>query len=415
MTEKRAFVIGAGVAGLAAATSLVENGVAVTVLEAAPQAGGRCRSFFDKQLGCDIDNGNHLALSGNLDVMAYLRRVGARDEIDELAPVFPFYDLASGEHWEIALGRGRIPWRLLCPHHGIPGTRLVDFWRSRKVLSATPQETVAEVLGDTGALYEKFWKPFSVAVLNTEPQHAAAALLTPVISETLMQGGDACRPVLAKRGLGFSFVDPALDYLRSNGAEVRLGVRCREIAISQGRVQALDVEGEQLQIRDGDIVISALPPGVASDLLPGLSAPRDFRAIVNVHFRLGQPQETPRIVGLTGGLAEWLFVRGEVASVTISAAEHVVDEAADAIAQRVWQEISRVPGVARPDMPPVRVIKEKRATFAQTVQEIGRRPGHSTAHANLWLAGDWTDTGLPATIEGAVRSGHRCAALALNT
>ncbi|MGJ3260946.1 MAG: hydroxysqualene dehydroxylase HpnE [Rhodospirillales bacterium] len=415
MTERRAFVLGGGVAGLAAATALAENGVHVTLLEAVPQAGGRCRSFFDKQLGCDIDNGNHLVLSGNRDVMRFLARTGASESVDVLPPRFPFYDVATGKGWEIKLGRGRMPWRLLCPHHGIPGVRLGDYWRSRKLLRAGPDDTVESILAGTGMLYERFWKPFAVAVLNTEPETAAAALLAPVIEETLLKGGAACRPVLARRGLGFSFVDPALEYLRGKGADVRLGVRGRNIGIAGGRVTHLDLEGETVAIGKGDIVISALPPSVAADMIPGISVPDDFRAIVNVHFRLARPQPAPQIIGILDGVAEWLFLRGDIASVTISAAEHVVDDAADDIAARVWRDVSAVLDLDSGKMPPVRVIKEKRATFAQTPAQVGRRPAHATEIGNLWLAGDWTDTGLPATIEGAIRSGHRCAGLALNT
>ncbi len=414
MTERHAYVIGGGVAGLAAATVLAERGILITLIEAAPQAGGRCRSFFDKQLGCDIDNGNHLVLSGNTDVAAYLKRIGASDTVDVLPPAFLFRDLATGEAWEIRLSEGCIPWRLLCPHRGIPGARLMDYWRSRRVLEAGAADTIQGLLADTGALYSRFWKPFAVAVLNTEPENAAAALLKPVIKETLLKGGQACRPILAKRGLGFSFVDPALDYLRGKSADIRLGVRCREIRTSQDRVSAIDLDGEILQVNEDDIVISALPPVVATDLLPGLSAPEDFRAIVNVHFRLDKDVALPSIIGIVGGTAEWLFLRGNIASVTISAAQHVVDAAAEDIAATVWRDIASLLGRHAEVLPPVRVIKEKRATFAQTPENAHLRPSNATELRNLWLAGDWTDTGLPATIEGAVRSGHRSAALALN-
>lgn len=414
MSEQRAYVIGGGVAGLAAATAIAEKGVSVTLAEAAPQAGGRCRSFFDRQLACDIDNGNHLVLSGNTDVASYLRRIGAGDTVDILSPVFPFRDVATGEDWEIKLSSGRIPWRLLCPHHGIPGVHIRDYWRSRRILKATDSDTVEGLLSDTGELYLRFWKPFAVAVLNTEPETAAAALLKPVIEETLLKGGLACRPVLAKRGLGYSFVEPALAYLGRKNAPVRLGTRCRKIVMSHDRVRSIDLEGEMIDIGEKDIVISALPPSVVTNWLPNVSAPQDFRSIVNVHFRLDDGMKTPSITGIVGGTAEWLFLRGNIASVTISAAEHLVDDPAEDIATRVWRDIAPILERDPAILPPVRVIKEKRATFAQTPENVALRPANVTMLRNLWLAGDWTDTGLPATIEGAIRSGHRCAALALN-
>jgi squalene-associated FAD-dependent desaturase len=410
----RAFVIGGGLAGLAAASALCEQDVAVTLVEAAPQAGGRCRSFFDKQLGCDIDNGNHLVLSGNTDAMRYLSRAGAMDTVDILPPRFSFCDIVTGASWDVELGSGRIPWRMLCSRNGVPGARLVDYWRSIKLLQAGEDDTVDDALSATGSLYEKFWKPFAVAVLNTEPEHASAALLKPVMRETLLQGGNACRPVMPKRGLGFSFVDPALAYLQAKQADVRLGARCRSIGISDGDVRYLDVDGERIDVDDGDIVISALPPGVAGELVPGITVPDDFRAIVNVHFDIGAKSAAPQITGILGGLAEWLFLRDNIASVTISAAEHVVDDSAETIALGVWQDIAKILGMDGAELPAVRVIKEKRATFAQTPLQVRQRPDHATAVRNLWLAGDWTDTGLPATIEGAVRSGHHCAGLALN-
>lgn len=415
MTARRAFVIGGGLAGLAAASRLAEAGVPVTLVESAPQAGGRCRSFHDKRLGCVIDNGNHLVLSGNTDVFAYLARIGATGTVDILAPEFPFHDVSSGATWKLKLGKGRVPWRLLCPRHGIPGVHLSDYWRSRKLLDAGADDTVESVLSATGNLYDRFWRPFSVAVLNALPHEAAAALLKPVMEETLLRGGMACRPVLTKRGLGFSLVDPALAFLAGNGADIRLGTRCRAINITGGRVVGLDIEGEAISVDANDIVISALPPTVAASLIGDISAPSHFRPIVNVHYRLSEPVPSPCIIGVLGGLAEWLFLRGEIASVTISAADHVVDDPSDELAAAVWRDVARVLGRDETDIPPARVIKEKRATFAQTPSEVRLRPKNTTNAANLWLSGDWTDTGLPATIEGAIRSGHRCAVLALNT
>ena len=120
------------------------------------------------------------------------------------------------------------------------------------------------------------------------------------------------------------------------------------------------------------------------------------------------------MVGIIGGMAQWLFCRPDVVSVTISAADDVIDRPADAIATQVWREVSQVLGGEGTECPPYRVVKERRATFAQTPAQIGRRPAARTRWKNLVLAGDWTDTGIPATIEGAIRSGGRAAETAIS-
>ncbi len=414
MSNGRIYVLGGGVAGLAAATALVEAGQDVTLIEAAPQAGGRCRSFFDKKLQSNIDNGNHLVLSGNTHAMRYLARIDAMNTVEILPACFSYKDISTGEAWSIDMGSGGYPWRLLCPKYRIPGTRLIDYWRSRRILSASDSDTIASVLRPSGALYEKFWAPFAVSVLNTAPDEASAALLTPVVRETLGKGSAACRPVLAKQGLGFSFVDPAIEYLKECGADIQLGKRCRGIEVINNKALSLDIDGEKISLGDRDIVISALPPSNTRDLFPTLTVPTEYRSIVNAHFKIGPNTYKTPITGILGGLAEWLFVRSDIASVTISAAENIVDEASKKLAYRIWQDIAPILDLELDQVPAYRIIKEKRATIAQTPEIVSLRPKSATNTRNLLLAGDWTDTGLPATIEGAIQSGHEGASLALN-
>ncbi len=414
MTAGRVFVVGGGVAGLAAATAAAEAGRQVFLFEAAPRPGGRCRTFHDVTLDADIDNGNHLLLSANTDALRYLQRIEALETVEMLPPHIPFLDSATGARWIVDFSGGRVPWWVFKPSRRVPGTRLRDYWASRKLWDASLGATVQSRLGGTGPLYERFWKPLAVSVLNTAPDEAAADLLLPVLRESVFRGGDACQPIVARRGLGYSFAEPALDYVTRNGGHAAMSTRVKGLERSGDAAISVSVDGESVPLLPEDSVVLAVPPQIAASMLPGLIVPNDHRPILNVHFRLPPASSNVRILGLVGGLAEWIFVRNDIASVTVSAAGAIVDEAAEQLGKRFWPEVARALGLPETDMPPCCVIKEKRATIAQTPDQIAKRPGTRTPLRNVLLAGDWTDTGLPATIEGAIRSGHAAAETILN-
>jgi squalene-associated FAD-dependent desaturase len=406
-------VVGAGLAGLSAALTLTEAGREVTLYEAGPAAGGRCRSYFDRGLGCRIDNGNHLLLSGNEAAMDYLTRIGARDTLHgPAAPLFPFFDAGSGERWTLRLDRGRIPWWIFSDNRRVPGTRVRDYFSLYALRRAGADETVAETLDDGGALYRRLLEPLAVAALNTRPREALARLLRAVVDATLLRGGAACIPLFPREGLSESLVDPAVAWLAARGCRLNTNVRVATLRVAEDRVMEFRSPYEATLLNGGDAVVLAVPPWVARDLLPDVVAPDAFESILNIHFRIAADPGEAGFVGVIGGTAEWIFVKPEVVSVTISAANHLVDLAADAIAARVWPEVRAALGLPEP-MPPVRVVKEKRATFAATAAQERRRPGARTRWGNLVLAGDWTATGLPATIEGAIRSGRTAAELLL--
>lgn len=403
---RHSHVIGAGLAGLSAAMALTEAGVAVTVHEAGPAAGGRCRSYFDRELGVRLDNGNHLLLSGNRDAFAYLDRVGARDTMAGPSdPVFPFMDVSTGERWTVRLNRGRVPWWVLSPNRRVPGARLRDFWPATRLSHAGPDATVAECLPQ-GELYRRLLEPLAIAALNTPPATASARLMGAVMDESLSQGGAACIPAYPKIGLSESFIDPAVAWLEAQGAAVRLGSRIAALGFAAGRVTAID----DLPVGNDEAVILATPAPVAAALMPGLTAPDRFEAILNVHFLYDADPGEAGFTGLLGGAAEWVFVKPGVVSTTISAGNARIDLPSEALAQQVWQDICELFSVTE-QMPRFRVVREKRATFAATPEQDRRRPASRTAVSNLVLAGDWTATGLPATIEGAIRSGRSAASL----
>ena len=407
------FIVGAGLAGLSAAVSLASEGRAVTVYEAGVRAGGRCRSYVDAKLDCLIDNGNHLLLSGNRSAARYLADIGAGDALAGPASAcFPFLDVRTGRRWHVRPNAGRVPWWILRGARRVPDTKARDYLSTLKFASAGPDRTVTDCIGDRGALFERFWEPLAVAALNTPARSGAAALLWPVLRETFARGEAACRPRIARRGLSHAFVDPALELLGRRGATVRLGRRLRGIEFADRRASRLEFGTEAVALRSGDSLILAVPPSAAAGLVPALTAPEKSNTIVNAHFRLseqvGLPVDLP-FLGLIGGTAQWLFARGDVASITISAAGALAAEPAEVLARRSWNDVATALGLGRTALPSYRVVKERRATFAQTPDEVRRRPGTRTGFANLYLAGDWIDTGLPATIEGAIRSGHLAA------
>ncbi len=423
-------IVGGGLAGLAAALALTARGRHVALYEAGPACGGRARSYEDKQLGCRIDNGNHLLLSANDTVFRYLDAIGARDTlVGPGKPVFPFHDLADDTHWSLRLSRGRIPWWVLKPGSRVPGMTLGEMSGLLRLMNAGPHATVSQCLRP-GALADRLMVPLAVSVLNTRPEIGSAALMGRVMRESMAKGGEACVPWFPAEGLSESLIDPALALLRRRGAEIRTGCRVASLEPAQGRVGALMLPEGRRNLEPGDSVVLAVPAqsvrDVAAIVLPELLVPDEFESILNLHYRadvldrvIGDLRRA-RFAGVVGGVTEWVFVKPGILSVTVSAANHLSERAPAELAETIWREVRAVvrPYLKHADravlpeaVPPHRLVREKRATFAATPAQEKLRPESRTRLSNLVLAGDWTATGLPATIEGAMRSGLAAAGI----
>ena len=411
-SSERVHIVGAGLAGLAAATRLARAGRQVTLYEAAQQAGGRCRSYDDAELGCRIDNGNHLIVSGNLAAMAYISEIGAAATFSTRdKAIFPFIDLATGETWQVRPTEGLMPWWLLVPSRRAKGTSLLDYLDAERLARAGDNAVVTDIVDKRKTAYRRLWAPLCVAALNTAPEEASAKLLGRLFRDTFGQGGAALHPLMPHQGLSESLVEPALGQLRARGTEILFGHRLRELKFTNSRVSHLDFGKSEIALGPNDKVILAVTAPVAADLLPDLTAPDAFRAIVNAHFKWDLPNPAQPFIGVIGGIAEWVFVKPGILSTTTSAAEPVIDLPAEELAQRSWNDVARACNLGHVPLPIWRVVKEKRATFAATPEQLRRRPGARTGWDNLVLAGDWTDTGWPATIEGAIQSGFTAAAV----
>ena len=407
----KVYVIGAGLAGLSAAVELAARGVQVEVIEASSQAGGRCRSYVDPVLEMTIDNGNHLVLSGNDATFAYLRAIGAEHRLtgpDEA--VLDFHDLADNSRWTLRPNAGPLAWWVLSPRRRVPGTRAADYLALAALMAPHAKRRVDEVIACRGPLWERLIEPFLLAALNTEAKTGSATLAGAVIRGSLARGGKAYRPRIAHPSLSAAFIDPALAFLAARGATIRFGQPVRVLAFDGERLASFETVDGATPLGDDDAVILATPPWISQALIPGLVAPDRFNAIVNAHFAHPPPAGAAPIVGVIGGAAQWIFAFADRLSVTVSAADHLAGEDREALARLFWRDIAAVHGLT-PDLPPWRIVKERRATFAATPEQNAKRPGAATRWRNLALAGDWTATGLPATIEGAIASGKTAAAV----
>jgi hypothetical protein len=310
----------------------------------------------------------------------------------------------------VSLNDSRFPAWLFDKSRRVPQTGVVDYLPLARLAFASGDRPLGELIDCTTPVYRRFLEPVLLAALNTAPHEGSSKLTAALIRETIARGGAYCRPLLARDGIGKVFIDPALDYLRGRGVAVNFGDELTGLVRSGARIGALELSGGDVTLDAGDAVILAVPAHAAARLVPELTTPNEVRGILNLHFAMAPGDALPPMLGVVNGISEWMFAHDERVSVTISNADRYFDMPRAELAAAVWREVAQVSGL--PDaMPRWQIVRERRATFAATPAQNALRPPAETAFENLLLAGDWTATGLPATIEGSVRSGFRAAEL----
>jgi squalene-associated FAD-dependent desaturase len=438
-------VIGGGFAGLAAATALAAAGRRVTVLEKRPVLGGRAYSFTDQATGEVIDNGQHAMMGCYTEMFRFLDRIGATAKlaiqpglrVDMLDPergagVISCPPLPNPLH----MGAGVLAYRLL----GVAdrarvlagGLRLLLMKRRRDPrLAELTVEGVLDLLGQSAAARRAFWHPVAIATLNDDPAIASADLLAEVMVRAFFAGKDAARFVLSKVGLSELYTTDARRFVEARGGRIETKAHVVGVGFRGNEVSHFELrDGRRLSAA---AYVSAVPPQALFPLLPiavrravpvlggieGLTS----SPIVSVHVWFDRPLLPHPFVGFVGTDTHWAFNRDIISgrneraerdrgylSFVISGARAIVDDDNDAIVARTLTDLHRLlPASAAAHVRHTQVVKEKFATMSPSVAAARLRPPTVTPFDNFVLAGDWTDTGLPATIESAVMSGHRAA------
>ncbi len=399
-------IVGAGIAGLSAAVAATAAGKRVYLYEAAPQAGGRCRTVTGAD-GFSHDNGAHVLLSANHEALRLIEQIDARDAWVEPEPQgLPVYDARTDTLSRVGLS----PWSWLRRDQRPPGLSLADLPRLARLAAPLPDRPIGPLFAGS-ALHDHLIEPLTVAILNTPVARASSARLGRALRRVMRPGG--ARLLVARNGLGPDLVDPALAWLAQRGAALRTGARLREIKAQDGRAEALVFAGETVTLARDDSVLLALPPAEIARLFPQIAVPQSFEPIINAHFALDQTLPatvTPRFIGLVGTVSQWVLVRADHLSVTVSAAEDRIADNPEDLLARIEAEIApalAATGISCRIGEQRRLVKEKRATMTQNAGGAVFRP--VAPLRGLALAGDWIGP-LPATIEAASLSGSDAAA-----
>ncbi|KWF12613.1 hydroxysqualene dehydroxylase HpnE [Burkholderia pseudomultivorans] len=405
-------VIGAGLAGLSAAVELQRRGRRIVLHDAHAQAGGRCRSWFDETLGATIDSGLHRIFAGQPATQRYLRAIGAADQLaGPSLPEFPVVDVAAQQRWTLRFGAGHWPSWLFDAASRAPGTTPLDYLALAPLAFARTGRSLAQTMRCDGVLWDRWLRPYWLGLLNVEPRHATAELARAVLCGMFAAGGAGCRPLVARHGLGSAFVDPALRMLQHGGAQIRLRSRLDafEFGAHGNAVDAIAIGAERIELAPGDAVVLAVPPEVAQPLVPDLTAPDTFSAVVTAYFAVEPPAGSPLDTAVVNGVVDAVRSGDGQLAATIHDAARWLDMPHDMLARRIWEDVARVTGANPATLPAWQLAIEPRAGFAAVPSQEMKRPAVRTRWTNLVLAGDWIATGLPATIEGAIRSGQLAA------
>lgn len=437
-------VIGAGCAGLSAATALVAEGARVLVLEARPGLGGRASTFTDPETGERVDNGQHILLGCYRETLAFLRRIGATDglraedglgvtQIDRrgvrtelwLPPLAaPFHLLAGVLAWE------GLSWSERASVLRPSLAREIERAAVHGPDPATAGETVRQWLahhGQSARLTELLWEPLALAALNQPIDHAAASWFVTVLAETFGRDPDAATLLLPTRPLDAVYAEPARAWLEARGSVVRTSAPARVIVGSDGRVSGVRVRGEEIP---ASVVIAATGWFALPELFdpappvlrPVLDAARATPGspIVTVNLWFDRPVMNGALVGLPGRTFQWVFDKRTLCgtgashlSLVSSGAEAAAARTNEALVSVALAEVTEaLPAARRARLVRATAVRERKATFS-LAPGMPPRPEVTTPIDGLLLAGDWIATGLPATIESAVVAGHRAAAAAL--
>jgi squalene-associated FAD-dependent desaturase len=428
-------IIGGGFAGLAAGVDLCERGHKVILLERRHHLGGRAYSFTDTKTGDTVDNGQHLFMGCYTQTIAFLKKIGCLEKLHfQQRTQIDFLDAENGLD-TFACPALPAPLHVLAGLFKLKGLTLGDKLRTfnlsstlrgkAKINGALTVSDWLKKLKQSANISERFWTPMVVATLNESPEAASAKMLIKVLQEAFGGGREASAIGISSVGLSDLYTKGAKDFIEARGGEIRHLAHVNKILLQDDKAFAVELKnGEKLT---ADYFISAVPPNILREMLDKEMCEKNFSylaklqssAIVSINLWFDRPVTERKFIGLIGTEIQWLFNKDAISvtsknsnhlALIISAANQYVGLTKNQLVELALRDLHKVmPQSLDAKLLHSTIVKERDATISHTVESDALRPDAKTAIAKFILAGDWTNTGLPATIESAVLSGKTAA------
>jgi squalene-associated FAD-dependent desaturase len=416
---KKIVVIGGGLAGLSAASFLSNAGFKIELLEASPKLGGRAYSFLDNETGAVIDNGQHILMGCYNETLNFFKLIGAEENLTKQSHLSLNFVKQNFELCPLKASGSLYPFNLLS---AVFNYSAISFYEKllfikffTKIYLYTDKDlkelTVLEWLlleKQTANLIKSFWEIFAVSALNTDIKKASAKIFAAVIKKIFFRGNDASAIILPSLGLTEAYCDDALRFI--NNKEGRFSFSEPVITLNVQDSVIKEIVTTKRVISDFDCVISAIPLYALKKIMTGKNflpdLEFDYSSILTAHLFLKENRFVNTFYGLIDSPVQWVFNKGTHLTVVISNADNFMGVSQEEIIELILDELNKYILLGRSEISTYKIIKEKRAAFIPSNDILDKRPSVYTPFKNFFLAGDWTDTGLPATIESAVKSGR---------
>lgn len=425
--QSKCAIIGGGLAGLSAAVYLAQAGLKVELFESSPKLGGRAYSFRDN--GDIIDNGQHIMMGCYRETLKFLRTIGTTDrlsiqdrlKIDFMHSHKGLTPLKTGNSpYPINLLLGLLSYKALGFSERLEIIRLFS-----KLIFIKPEEdlTILEWLKkerqSPGAI-KAFWEILSVGALNTDISRASASIFASILKVMFLKGNSAASIILPRTGLSELYCEDSARFICQNGGSIMLSEAVKGVEIKDNKVQKIILQSRE--VTSFDFVISAVPYYAFRRIFPeefvhSLKMENiSYSSILSLNIWMKEIPFTGEFYGLIDSPVQWVFNHRSYITIVISNADGILDKSKEDLEDLILSELEEFfPQFKRDAVTGTRLIKEKRATFVPAPDILKQRPETISPVKNLFLAGDWTQTGLPATIEGAVLSGRKAALAVLES